>query len=290
LEEEYYLRRRNSLQSTESTVPCEVVVVDVEGSCAPTTSEDPPDDDGEAYWDSLDALETIMCHHSETDSPAQVCCDTALEYLAAEELEQALNESLKGASLPADGKLQLKLFQIQAEALVRLGRFSEALSVYVQILGLMDDELEGDQVVTVTDRADILYACGRASVRLRDYNAALGFFQQELQLVAKQKPLIAARVYHEMAHIYKNILGDSDKALVYYQHALTAETLVYKCLVQQSQECCSATDTRCAKHRVQIQSVVEAIQTTRKAIGRVYYEHGDLTKAFRISTMRTTIT
>lgn len=238
------------------TVPLEVILIENE--------HDGSSSDDETYWENLEVIEG-----GEVSEPsAEVCYITALDCVEDNEMELALEEIQKGMDLSPDSETYCKLLRVHAQVLVHMRRYQEALTIYQTLL---------DASVTITDRANILYSCGQIASRIKDYERALGFFQQELHMLSCN-PTLAARIYREVAIIYKQAYGDLDKAMYYYQQARTAESFVYKTLLAENID-----DNKRSSSAKKIQDILNQMRETKECIGRIYYEQGDLSKAVRFA-------
>jgi tetratricopeptide (TPR) repeat protein len=281
-DEESPLRITLSPAAVPSHVPYEIVFESQPDSHDDTASQ-------EAYWEHLEALEAESS--AIIESPAESSYGLALDYLEVNELYKSLEEVKRGLDIlllqsqplaGEDADLHCKLLHVQAEVLVKMERFQEGLESYQRVLDCIKELPE--EGYTLTDRANLLCTLGRVAARSKDYDQSVDYFQQALHLVAHSNPSLSASIYRELAHVFNNGLSLSDKAVHCLQKALAAESTVYHIVMHHANQCC-ASNARCQRHSSQLQGILEQVRNTKKAIGRIHYEQGDLEKAIRFTMM-----
>jgi tetratricopeptide (TPR) repeat protein len=201
------------------------------------------------------------------------------------------------------------LTELQAQVWGRMGCFRKSLNAYQGILAYSESQQQSctassgtaSATNTPTDQANLLYTCGKLSVSLNEFVAALDYYRRELELTVRTVPhtdtngsschytnnLAVARIYHEMARVSKQGLRDAEQALGYYQEALTVEMSVWKNLkakITGSCLCCSGgRNKKCATLTARLQEVQHQIQDTKRCMGRIHFEQGDIDQALRLS-------
>ena len=185
--------------------------------------------------------------------------------------------------------LYWKLLQLKAQVLGRLGHYQESLHDHEQLLQLLRQQshwhsgrtlqpprdnstmlLPATQALAV--QANLLYACGRLSVYQKEYDRAISFYQDELEVTrallqqtsaslepapapaeplqhslhpptttslswlgtttATTSALALSRIHHELARLHKVARGDGSRALQHYEQALQVELSVYQQLTR----------------------------------------------------------
>ena len=191
------------------------------------------------------------------------------------------------------------LCQLQADIWGRTGRVEESLEAYQRILQhslgqQQQQQHPNNHSPPTADQANMLYACGKLSVRLCRYEEALEYYQRELKVTravtSGHARLAVARIHHEMARVSKEGMGDSEQALGYYKQAHAVERLVYQSLQVAVQECSSCRccsngkqTVHCVTHESRTQEVAQQMQDTKRNMGRIHFELGDLDQAVRLS-------
>jgi tetratricopeptide (TPR) repeat protein len=171
-----------------------------------------------------------------------------------------------------------------------MGFTRKSLTAYQGILAHACESSE--QGSSAADQASLLYTCGKLSVSLNQCEAAVDYYLRELEITVKQlkaegntrNNLAVARIYHELARVSIKGLGDSKQALGYYQEALQVEMAVRKKLsaaIVSCPLCCSGESQYCASHAPCVQEVQQQIRDTRRSMGRIYFDQGELEQAVR---------
>jgi tetratricopeptide (TPR) repeat protein len=219
----------------------------------------------------------------------------ALVFAESEMYDECLEHLSAGLeSLEEQDVLYWTLTELQAQVWGRQGFMRKSLTAYQGILAHCCESDSDNN--SSADKASLLYTCGKLSVSLNQFEAAVDYYRRELEITVKtqaaataegvsnsQNNLAVARIYHELARVSIKGLGDSKQALGYYQQALQVEMGVRKEISAVIASCslyCSGKKTKCcASHALCVQEVQQQIQDTRRSIGRIYFDQGDLDKA-----------
>lgn len=222
----------------------------------------------------------------------------ALGYLSSNRLHMALHHVERGQRLLEHNEaspLYWKLTTIQAEILGRREEYRESRALLEKVLAA--------QGTAVTRDASLYFSCGRLSVYLQDYEAALDYYTQELLITrdVSGDSLPVARIYHDLAKVSESGMGDWDQALVYYEQALYIEAVVYRRLRSEMQkeeealkQAATAEDDDNNHLKLQPNSslrddlaeVVQQIHETKRCMARIQFSMGDIHQALRLSMGR----
>jgi tetratricopeptide (TPR) repeat protein len=209
------------------------------------------------------------------------CMRLALGFVDQGLWNRALEMAQEGLSLlplslfhdPHDHDIsRRRLWEIQGHALGSLGEYEESLDVYQYIIA--HDSLHPSEC------ADLLYSCGRLCVRLRNFQQAAAFYLEELDITVLwlgSENIAVARIYHELARLNKHGMFDPTAALSNLQQALSIELIAFKRIQQDMIEC--GCGTLC-HHRTLLRETAQQIRETKIQIGRIYFEQGDMERAF----------
>jgi hypothetical protein len=165
--------------------------------------------------------------------------------------------------------------------------YRKGLELYRHIARLAD----GMELLSSQEWIHICYICTRYAMAIWDYETAYHFALKEMQYslggasispsamapwpgaMASATYIAMAERYHDLARICQYGLGDTPQALLYYQSALEMEQ---KCL-----HSCSAvtSDEDHAMPFIRGDEIRRQIQETRKCIGRIQFELGNIDEA-----------
>jgi tetratricopeptide (TPR) repeat protein len=209
-------------------------------------------------------------------------CEYDLALVAAEE-----GIDLSVASQAPDRALLGSLMMLKANILGRMGCYRRSLACYQSLLRLTD-ATERAASISLADRANVLYACGRLCESMKDYTLAIDFYKQELiatiDFVGSDAHPSVSRIRHQIAHVYKEGLGELSSSLEYLKLALQSETA---CLGNAEKARASCPDCRkhlhCPAHQEEIQQAQQQVRETKRRMGRIHYELGDLNQAIRLT-------
>jgi tetratricopeptide (TPR) repeat protein len=232
---------------------------------------------------ALEAYEEEL-RHAPADKQAYICCRMAELYIGAGELDMAL-EKLESAARKMDndgdtGVIRLQLLQTKGDVLYRLGRMDASMLVYQQAL---------NEAKSPADKAKLLYTMGRLCIRLRRTREAISFFTRELEITRQElgvNHLSVSHIYHELAKLYDEGLGEHKMALMKYNKALQIELAVLQeChyAVATCQRCNPIAHRMCEPHSTMHTQVTSQIRETKKCQGRMHFKLGDFDKALRTS-------
>jgi tetratricopeptide (TPR) repeat protein len=232
---------------------------------------------------ALEAYEEQL-RHAPADKQANICCQMAELYIGEGELDMAL-EKLESAARKMDhdgdtGVIRLQLLQTKGDVLYRLGRMDASMLVYQQAL---------NEAKSPADKAKLLYTMGRLCIRLRRTREAISFFTRELEITKQElgvNHLSVSHIYHELAKLYDEGLGEQKMALMKYNKALQIELAVLQeChyAVATCERCNPIAHRMCEPHSTMHTQVTGQIRETKKSQGRMHFKLGDFDKALRTS-------
>jgi tetratricopeptide (TPR) repeat protein len=253
------------------------------------------DDDDDDDCDSHDCDEEKCVATGSTSAAAWKHYKLALFYAESELYDECLKQVSAGL-LPLQEQEQNVLYwtltELRAVVWGRMGCLGKSLAAYQ---GILAHACESEQEEQGADQANLLYTCGKLSVSLNQFGAALEYYRRELEITKtaaqgashSDNHLAVARIYHELARVSVKGLGDSKQALAYYQEALQVEMAVWKELSAATVSCplCRSGKKRskfCAAHATRAQEVLQQIQDTKRSMGRIHFEQGDLDQAVRL--------
>jgi tetratricopeptide (TPR) repeat protein len=139
------------------------------------------------------------------------------------------------------------------------------------------------------DKAKLLYTMGRLCIRLRRTREAISFFTRELEITKQElgvNHLSVSHIYHELAKLYDEGLGEQKMALMKYNKALQIELAVLQeChyAVATCERCNPIAHRMCEPHSTMHTQVTGQIRETKKSQGRMHFKLGDFDKALRTS-------
>lgn len=184
------------------------------------------------------------------------------------------------------------LWMLKATVLGLMGRHRESLQCYQSLVAAADKPANSEVLVmNRADRANILYACGRLCLALKDCGMAIDYYTQELEvtvdLVGSDCHPSVSRIHHQIAHVYKECLGELDLSLRHLSKALQVE-LAY--LEQLKASCRSCANSRangntacCPTHTEALRGALQQVRQTKLQLGRTHFELGDLNQAIRLT-------
>lgn len=222
--------------------------------------------------------------HTPPDKQAQICCQMAEIYISERQLDMALVEldlaaqTLDSDDLTSNSTVRLQLLQTKGDVYYRLGRMDESMEVYQQAL---------QEAQNPADKAKLLYTMGRLCIRLRRTREAISFFSRELEITQQElgmNHLSVSRIYHELAKLYDEGLGEHKMALMKYNKALQIELAVLQeCHhgVSFCQRCNPVAHRMCDMHAHLHTQVTGQIRETKKCQGRMHFKLGDFDKALK---------
>jgi tetratricopeptide (TPR) repeat protein len=265
-----------------NSLPLEVEIVKEEEDWSEASCLDDDDDCQDEQEESTG--QTTACQHYMT----------ALAYADSELYDECLEQVSAGLlSLCPQEKLYWTLTELRAVVWGRMGMAGKSLKEYQGILAHCENCQQGHVNNSCADQANLLYTCGKLSVSLNQFQQAVDYYRRELEITVKtshgHNNLAVARIYHELARVSRKGLGDSEQALGYYQEALHIETAVLKALSAATASCpsCRSGHSRnkakyCEEHAPRVQEVLQQIQDTKRSMGRIHFEQGDLDQAVRL--------
>jgi len=186
-----------------------------------------------------------------------------------------------------------------------------------------DDDNSDNNEISVEDRLNLLYTCARILKKLHRYREAARYLEQEAELTSryisrkddvtsrkssnnkdsvsltKSSPgdhLALSTLYHELAALYRNGIGNMNKALLYYQRALHVEMAAFRDLSSSSvlPVASSAIGRQQQPHPTHAQELqsrrnelLRHIQETKRKIGKMHFEiePGNLDRAVQVTKM-----
>jgi hypothetical protein len=199
--------------------------------------------------------------------------------MALEKLEfaaQNMDNNDEGSS----SVIRLQLLQTKGDVLFRLGRMDASMLMYQQAL---------QEAQNPADQAKLLYTMGRLCIRLRRTREAIFFFTRELEVTKQElgsNHLSVSHIYHELAKLYDEGLGEQKMALMKYNKALQIELAVLQeChfAVATCQKCNPIAHRMCDMHSSMHTQVTSQIRETKRSQGRMHFKLGDFDKAVRTS-------
>mmetsp|Transcript_52770 Transcript_52770/g.127927 ORF Transcript_52770/g.127927 Transcript_52770/m.127927 type:complete len:922 (-) Transcript_52770:97-2862(-) len=231
--------------------------------------------------------------YASTERQAHICCQMAEIFIAEKQLDLALeklDESAKkvkemgtsAGSEDAQGTIRRQLLHTKGDVYFRLGRFDESMLTYQQALS---------ESKYPAEKAKLLYTMGRLCIRLRRTRDAITCFTRELEITQHQlgfNHMSVSRIYHELAKLYDEGLGEHKMALMKYNKALQIELgVLQECqsVVGSCQKCNPVTHRMCEMHANMHTAVSNQIRETKKCQGRMHFKLGDFDKAFKASFM-----
>jgi tetratricopeptide (TPR) repeat protein len=224
--------------------------------------------------------------HTPPDKQAHICCQMAEIYISERQLDKALVEldlaaqMLDGDDQSSNSTVRLQLLQTKGDVYYRLGRMDESMEVYQQAL---------QEAQNPADKAKLFYTMGRLCIRLRRTREAISFFSRELDITQQElgvNHLSVSRIYHELAKLYDEGLGEHKMALMKYNKALQIELAVLQeCHYSVSicQRCNPVAHRMCDIHAHHHTQVTGQIRETKKCQGRMHFKLGDFDKALKTS-------
>ncbi|KAL3915693.1 MAG: hypothetical protein SGILL_005524, partial [Bacillariaceae sp.] len=233
---------------------------------------------------ALEAYSELLANAPAEDQ-ANICCQMAELYISRGELDMAL-EKLESAARKMDndegntGVIRLQLLQTKGDVLYRLGRMDASMTVYQQAL---------KEAESPADQAKVLYTLGRLCIRLRRTREAITCFTRELEITKEElgvNHLSVSHIYHELAKLYDEGLGEQKMALMKYNKALQIELAVLQechIAVSTCQKCNPVAHRMCDIHSNMHSQVTGQIRETKKCMGRMHFKLGDFDKALRTS-------
>jgi hypothetical protein len=133
---------------------------------------------------------------------------------------------------------------------------------------------------------------------LKDFGMAIEYYTQELEatvdLVGSHCYPSVSRIHHQIAHVYKECLGELALSVKHLSRALQAE-LAYLEQVQGSCRSCAnflgwnavrdanSNTACCPTHTEALQGALKQVRHTKLQIGRTHFELGDLNQAIRLT-------
>jgi tetratricopeptide (TPR) repeat protein len=233
---------------------------------------------------AIEAYDELL-KHAATEDQANICCQMAEIYISQGKLDMAL-EKLESAARKMDddegstGVIRLQLLQTKGDVLYRLGRMDASMMIYQQAL---------QEAKSPADQAKVLYTLGRLCIRLRRTREAITCFTRELEITKHElgaNHLSVSHIYHELAKLYDEGLGEQKMALMKYNKALQIELAVLQeCHIAVSicQKCNPVAHRMCDLHSNMHSQVTGQIRETKKCQGRMHFKLGDFDKALRTS-------
>lgn len=241
------------------------------------------------------ALETYaeQLKHAPIERQAQICCQMAEIYISERQLEMALVELEQAAEKlsemgssegtgNAQSTIRLQLLQTKGDVYYRLGRTDESMLVYQQAL---------NEAKHPAEKAKLFYTMGRLCIRLRRTRDAITCFSRELEITQQElgmNHMSVSRIYHELAKLYDEGLGEQKMALMKYNKALQIELAVLQdCQfgVAACQMCNPVAHRMCDMHANMHTLVMNQIRDTKRCQGRMHFKLGDFDKALKTSLM-----
>jgi tetratricopeptide (TPR) repeat protein len=261
--------------------------------------------------------ECLALTESGINSIEEKCgADSCSDYVSCEGVELLPIEEIS-IRTPVYPSEYWELVQVKAEIYGRLGRFEESLREFERLLSMLDDtktvarSVSNDNLATatrrprLTNRANVLYACGRLCTAMKKYDDAIRYHTQELhcaqqvvmyleqpskecekknsKYIAKNDPrpyLAVSKIYHTMALVAQKGILDLPLALRYYEDALQVESQLWKKIASFIPSASKAIGKR---DDVIMSDVTRHITHTKRCIGRIYFELGDIDKALSVS-------
>ena len=205
----------------------------------------------------------------------------ALQKIHNQQWEQALEEVAQGMELlphleddstTRRPQLYWELVILQAEVLGRQGKYSESLATYQSVLRAYEQDVTAGDCVLC---ARLYYTCGRLSVYLKHFEQAIDYYTKELQLTRAilKDSLSVARIYHELARVAKEGIGDWERALGYLQQAFLIEVEVWK----------NARNASSKEHQDDFADVTAQMNDTKKCMGKILFALGRIDEAISLS-------
>lgn len=196
--------------------------------------------------------------------------------------------SLSVGSQTPEGELLGSLMMLKANILGRMGLYPESLKCYQQLLRLADTASEGAAQLTLADRANVMYACGRLCASMKDYTLAIDYYKEELtatvDFVGSDAHPSVSRIYHQIAHVYKEGLGELSSSLEHLKLALQSEVACLGNAERARASCPNCTKlAHCPAHHDAVQQAQQQLCETKRRMGRIHYELGDLNQAIRLT-------
>jgi tetratricopeptide (TPR) repeat protein len=207
--------------------------------------------------------------------------------LALAATEKGINDSI-GSKTP-DGELMGSLMMLKANILGRMGRYHQSLECYQLLLSLSENEAsKGATQIALADRANVLYACGRLCASMKDFSSAIDYYKRELiatvDFVGSDAHPSVSRIHHQIAHVYKEGLGELSLSLEYLKLALQSEKACLATAEKARSSCPNCTNQAlCPAHHEVVQQARQQLCETKRRMGRIYYELGDLNQAIRLT-------
>ena len=172
--------------------------------------------------------------------------------------------------------LWMKFYQFKADILCRMGRIGESIDNYKIVLEWNRTSSNRGEV----DAANVLFILGKLSVRNKDFQGALDYFTEELQMtktVVGNTHLAISKILHELARVAESGLMDFPMAVQYYQEALQVERGVYQQCKreQQEQKLISAASAALLK------DAKSQIGETKQCLGKLHFKLGDFNRAVK---------
>jgi tetratricopeptide (TPR) repeat protein len=196
---------------------------------------------------------------------AQGQYDAAQLYLAMEEYDDALSCLNAGLQLvPSKHGLFTNMLQAKAHVLLQLGNVDESLAVYKSLCPKLKQP---------SDIAKIYYTMACICRKNGRHDESLAYFKSELNVtksaaaLGKHRVETTCRIYHDMARIHDECLGDYETSLKYYAKALKVQQRALK---------------KCT-NPVEEKELLSQILETQQCMGRIHYKRGEFTQALNVS-------
>ena len=137
------------------------------------------------------------------------------------------------------------------------------------------------------DAVNVLYTMGRLSSRMGNYEQALTYHQAELEISEMMvedglgNDDAVARVLDGMARVADEGMGDRELARDYYKTALKVRLNLHTRAMKECHSCkeCKSPSQPCAKHLPILRETSSAVQDTKRNIGRLLFEDGEVGQA-----------
>lgn len=269
------------------------VNVDVDETSTTAGVGDKDEDDDWEDWGDGDGRGTALLPVSPTRC-ADFSYRRAVGLADSCEYDRALAATEEGILLsigskePDGGELLGSLMMLKASILGRMGHYRESLEGYQSLLRSADVASEGAAKISLADRANVLYACGRLCASMGDYSSAIDYYKQELgptvEFVGSDAHPSVSRIHHHIADVYKEGLGELSSSLEYLTLALQSETA---CLgnAEKARASCSMCrkHANCPVHHEILLQAQQQLRETKRRMGRIHYELGDLNQAIRLT-------
>lgn len=204
---------------------------------------------------------------------------------------------------------------ISGEQLIKLGDYKASRLRYQLLL----ETLQKNESINYYKLANICYTCGQLSRKLNDYSLASHYFQLELEYTSKftssttrsttstgtnehnttttttsaSTDFCMAKCYHALAKLHQYDMGDADASIQYYQQALLLEQAAFikiknnlctKCEETTIDDSNNNNNEYYCEHIInQLKYMQQQIQDTKRCIGRIHFQNGNLDQALRLT-------